>query len=248
MPEIFSVSQLNAFLACPRKYRYRYVDRREPERKSAALAFGAAMHGAIEWYWRERIEGRVPALSDAQRMFGVEWAAQVSGGDLDFDDRDPSGMKATGGQLLALFLAGLGDQVPTDVEAKFEVEIHDPTTGEVHPTPLVGYVDFVAPGIVGELKTASRRTDPSMWDLQLSAYSFAMRRKTGLPHKVRVVELVTTKVPKIEVHEVVKTVVDEDWFLEVAIRALQSIALGSDHPVPGWMCLRCEYAHACRKR
>ena len=246
MPDVFSVSQLNAYLGCPRKYRFRYLDRREPESKSAAMAFGSAMHGAIEWYWRERIQGRVPSLADAQRMFRVEWTAQKAGGDLAFDEKNPDDMQATGEQLIALFIERFGADVPSDVEVKFEVALHDPRSGVVHPMPLIGYMDFVSPGVVGELKTASKRTDPSAWSLQLSAYSFAMREQTGRGHKLKVIELITTKTPKLEVHEVEKTEAEEAWFLEVAVEALDGIERGAFHPIPGWMCPRCEFRRACR--
>ena len=246
MPDIFSVSQLNQYLACPRKYRYRYLDHLEPESKSASMAFGSAIHGAIEWYWRERIAGKTPAIEDLHRMFGVEWAAQLAGGDLAFDEKKPEEMRGTGQHLLNLFVDRFAGEVPSDVEARFEVALYDPRTGVVHPMPLVGYLDFVSPGVVGELKTAAKRTDPSSWSLQLCAYSFAMREKTGVGHRLKVVELITTKVPKIEVHEVVKSQADEAWFLEVAVEALSAIARGAFHPSPGWMCPRCEYRKACR--
>ncbi len=48
MRDYLSVSQVTTFLACPRKWKFRYVDEREPERKSADLARqGEALKSAL---------------------------------------------------------------------------------------------------------------------------------------------------------------------------------------------------------
>lgn len=41
-PRNLSAPQLSMYLACPRKYAFRYVERIEPEFRSSALAFDAS--------------------------------------------------------------------------------------------------------------------------------------------------------------------------------------------------------------
>lgn len=246
MPDYLSVSQVTTYLGCPRKYRFRYVDGLEPERKSADLAFGSAVHSAIEWWQSERIAGRAPPDEDVLRVFHADWTAQNALGDLDFDGDDPAEMHALGEAILRLYVEQFANDVPTDVEQRFEVPLRDPRTGDTLPLPLVGFLDFTGEGLVGEIKTTARKSGAGQWILQLSAYSYAVRELTGVRPRLRVVQLVKTKVPKIEVEDLRLTDRDEAWFVEIAAEVLDAIARGAFFPNPSWMCSRCEHRRACR--
>lgn len=246
----FSVTQLTTYLSCSRKYKFRYIERREPEYRSADLALGSAVHSAIEWWQTERIAGRSPVEADALRVFRADWCAQGAAGDLCFDGKDPEEMKILGEALVRLFVERFTPEPPPQaVEQRFEIDLPFVWVdgGITHPMVLVGYFDFALEGVVGEIKTTGRKAPPTDWILQLSAYSFASRTLSGVRPRMRVVELVKTKTPKVEVEEVTLTQRDEDWFLEVAREALASIQAGAFHPVPDtWACSRCEYRKACR--
>ncbi len=56
-PRTISVSQVNASLACPLKYRFQYVDKIPRPWRVAAMAFGSSVHAAVEWFHRERLAG-----------------------------------------------------------------------------------------------------------------------------------------------------------------------------------------------
>ena len=45
---VISVSQVNAYLACPLKYRFQYVDKIPRPWRAAAMAFGSSVHAAVE--------------------------------------------------------------------------------------------------------------------------------------------------------------------------------------------------------
>ena len=246
-PEIFSVSQVTTYLSCPRKYRFRYLDRREPEHRSADLALGSAVHSAIEWYQVERIAGVEPELSSVLRIFRCDWHSQGALGDLTFDeDEKPEDLNQLGRELVRLFVERFRDEPPPSaVEERFEVFVRHPKTGALLPVPLVGYFDLVGPGYVGEMKTTARRSPVSAWSLQLSAYSHAQRRLTGERPTMRVIQLVKTKVPKVEVEELVVSEQEENWFVEVAVEVYAAITAGAFPPSPSWMCGRCEYRRAC---
>jgi hypothetical protein len=51
-PRTISVSQINAHLACPLKYRFPYVDTSPRPWPVAAMAFGSSVHAAVEWFRR----------------------------------------------------------------------------------------------------------------------------------------------------------------------------------------------------
>jgi len=248
-PDHFSVSQLTTYLACPRKWRLRYIDEVEPERTSADLVLGGAVHSAIEWWQTARIEGREVDLAGAQRIFRADWDAGIAAPKVEFNGSTSAEMRILGAELVRLFVEHFTAQPPPEaVEERFEVALRDPATGMEHGLPLVGYQDYVAGEVVGEIKTASRKQQLSNWDLQLAAYSYAHRETTGCKPRLQVVQLVKTKEPKLEVTETEISDEQEAWFLEVAISALGSIESGAFHPTPSWMCPRCEYRRACRGR
>ena len=246
-PDHLSVSQVTTYLGCPRKYRFRYLDKREPEARSANLAFGSAVHSAIEWWQNERIAGREPDRDRALRIFRADWTAQLADPLLDLEEKTPEEYATLGEALVQLFMDRFASEAPpAAVEQRFEVSLHDVTTGGQLPVPLVGYFDALGEALVWELKTAARKTAVSEYALQLAAYSYAVREATGANPVVRVVELIKTKVPKIEVEEVRIADREVAWFVEVAGEVWAAISAGAFPPNPSWMCQRCEHRRACR--
>lgn len=247
-PPYLSVSQVTTYLGCPRKYKFRYIDKLEPEKRSAELALGSAVHSAIDWWMTERREGRSPTPEATQKLFAVDWLAQTATNEYDFEDSSPEEYRVLGNQLVALFLGRFAAESPAvNSEERFEVFLVNPRTGEPLPVPLVGVFDLVNEDGIGEIKTTARKSSPDAWGLQLAAYSLAWRATRGTKPRMRVIQLIKTKVPKIEVCDADITERDEAWFCEVAVGAYDSILLGAFHPVPGWMCGGCEYWKACRK-
>lgn len=247
LPRYFSVSQLTTFLGCARKYKFRYIERREPEHRSVNLAFGAALHSAVEWWANTRREtGAEPPLDRVHRIFRADWTAQASLPNVDFEDRTPAEWITLGETLLGLFTERLKGEQFRSSEERFEITLLD-KHGEPLPVPFVGVYDLLGDGFIGEVKTAARKTGVGQWMLQLSAYSIAWQLTMGGRPRIRVIECIKTKVPKIEIEETVLTAVQEAWFTEVAVEAWRAIELGAEHPNPSWMCESCEYKKACRQ-
>jgi hypothetical protein len=63
---IYSYSQLSQYLACPRKYRYRYVDGWQERETRAGLLFGRAFEQALAAYFHRQ---------DAPEVLFKEWSA-----------------------------------------------------------------------------------------------------------------------------------------------------------------------------
>ena len=247
MPDHLSVSQVNTYLLCPRKYRYRYIDRLEPEFRSGALAFGTAVHSALGWWFEQRIAGEVPELDALSRVFRADWAAELAMGSVELDGKTPEELETLGLQLVRRFIEELGDLVPAAADLRVEVPLVDPRTGEELPVPLLGFLDFAEPGVVGEIKTTSRKSKPTAWLFQLAAYAYAIRDpKTGMLPRAKVVQLVKTKQAQILIDEITIGEGDVAWFLEVTAEVYAAIEAEAFFPNPGWMCPRCEYRSACR--
>ncbi|WP_405152168.1 RecB family exonuclease [Sphaerisporangium sp. NBC_01403] len=58
-------SRLNAWLDCPRRYRFTYLDRPAPPKGPpwAHNSVGASVHNALAGWWREPYERRTPAMA-----------------------------------------------------------------------------------------------------------------------------------------------------------------------------------------
>ena len=70
--------QLSTFRQCPLKYRFRYLDRLEPEFVSASLLVGSSIHAAIEHHHRRQLESDEPAmLNELLEVFWDEWRCRM---------------------------------------------------------------------------------------------------------------------------------------------------------------------------
>jgi hypothetical protein len=75
-PRTISVSQVNAYLGCPLKYRFQYLDKIPRPWRVAAMAFGSSVHAAVEWFHRERLADRSTDLETVLKVFDADWYAQ----------------------------------------------------------------------------------------------------------------------------------------------------------------------------
>jgi putative RecB family exonuclease len=244
-----SASQVNAYLGCPLKYRFRYVDRIPPPWRPAALAFGGSVHAAAEWLHKERIAGRQPTAEEVLRIFNADWFAQ----NLDplvFGDRESKDELTEKGQaMLATYVEAIDGAVPRSVEERFEIDLVDPVTGEVFDLRLVGVVDLVEEdGTVVDLKTAARVVSQADLDrhLQLSIYALAAFVETGAVPKLRLDVLLKTKVPRLDRRSTTRSLDDLGWTARLVHGVGRAIENGHFFPNPSWRCTECEYFGNCQ--
>jgi putative RecB family exonuclease len=237
LPAYTSASQLVTYASCPRKYEYVYVLGLQSEKKSLALSFGSAVHGAIGWWFAERLEGRSPSVADAEQIFAADLAADVESSNTTPEVQEA---EAQGRLLVRMYLERHGELPVAAVEQPFEISIHDPITGEVLPRRLRGYFDLVLEdGRVIEIKTSARswgRTADLRRHLQVNAYGFA----TGGVVEAHV--LVKKKDPSIEVF---RSEQNNNWWLAGAVSLERAILSGIFPPTPSVMCSTCDFEKNC---
>lgn len=247
-PTTTSATQLATYASCPRRYWYRYVERREPEHRAPGLALGSAIHSTIEWWFEETAQEREPTLDDALKILRADLAAALAGGEVRWNGTTPDASLAEGGRLVRHYLDQYGHIAVRETEVRFDFPIVDPDTGERLPRPLVGYFDAeLARGNVLELKVVRAAFSELALrsNLQLCAYRNAARY---LGVDVEVMAIVRTKRPRIQ-HVVLPR--DRDvstWFLRAAAEIERAILRGHYPPAPGATCPRCEYRGACLDR
>ena len=66
-PSHLSPSSIKTFLSCPRKYRFRYVDRAEAAFRAVALVLGSAFHDVVGQWLTAHAMGRPVHRKDVAR-------------------------------------------------------------------------------------------------------------------------------------------------------------------------------------
>jgi putative RecB family exonuclease len=247
---VLSVSQVNAYLGCPLKYRFQYVDKIPRPWRVAAMAFGSSVHAAVEWFHKERLAARTPNLTEVLKVFDADWYAQ-NVEPLVFSERESKDALAEKGRaMLQLYVESANGVKPVAVEQPFELDLADPETGEVLEVRLRGIIDLVEEGdVLVDLKTAGRTLESGGLErhLQLSTYALAYLLLRGSIPKLRLDMLLKTAKPRLERHETTRSVEDLSWTARL-IREV-SLAIETEHffPNPSWRCTECEYFAHCQQ-
>jgi CRISPR/Cas system-associated exonuclease Cas4 (RecB family) len=250
-----SVSSLKEYLACPRKFRLRRIDRLLPEYRPAALAFGTAFHEAIGFSLFQHSLGETATGEALQAKFRDSLHAQIHSDTtpvLYQDDETEEGLVDKGIQMLDAFW----QQMPMPdavigIEKRFSLDLHDPDTGEVLP-PLVGSIDAAVEvqgrPVVWELKTGKQRwsEDQLLHDFQATGYQRAFRTEYGMNPELVVAVVTKTRQPTVQLSRLRRGPGDERELLETASSICRAVEAGVDHRVRTWACKSCEYAGACR--
>jgi putative RecB family exonuclease len=247
LPDSISVSQITLYLTCPLKYQFQYVDRLPRLTKSSNMAFGAAMHAALEWLHKSLKRGRRPALEEIHRVFEADFRAQENISYANGDDPDQLLLK--GKELLSLYYHE-GELRVRDAEIGFTLPLVHPRTGEKIPVPLKGVIDLVEEdGTISEFKNAKKAFDLETLpdNLQLTAYHYAYEMLfRDRPKDLKLVQFVRTKQPKIETHVTGRDQRDVERFFGIAKQVRRAIEAGIFVPNRGcWMCFDCEYEADC---
>lgn len=244
-----SSSQITLYLQCGLKYKYQYLDHLPKPFKPAALAFGSALHSALEWLHKERMKGKAAPIETLHRIFDADWHFQKSEAAIRFkDDEQEMGLAVLGKEMLSLYLREPLKKLQ-GCEIPFTIPLADPDTGEDLKMDFEGYLDLVeADGTIVEFKTSAVPLSASDIGsrLQFTAYSYAyelLHRKP--PRGIKIVNFIKSKKPRIAVMETKRTQADYAGFLFVAKEVLKGIASGVFFPRPGFWCKECEYAAVC---
>lgn len=250
-----SVSQVRQWLRCPRQYQLARVLGIEPAFVPAPLAFGSAIHEALAHFYHEHMAGHTPTLGHMVEHFEAAWHGAAHGVvplRLD-EDETWDGLCDKGGRMLAAFVAAQREPpVVEAVELPFEVELHNPVTGEVLEERFVGAIDAVVRegdrSVLLEHKTAARRygADDLRFNIQMSAYKMAARH-IGMGDDVGLRFHVITKAakPMVQFADVERDSNDEADFLATVVGVLRAIDNRVVHPIRGWQCSTCPFSHAC---
>lgn len=243
-----SASQISTWLGCHRKWAFRYVEHAPREFRSSALALGSAVHSALDWFHGEKLDGGSPAPTKVAEIFRADWDAEQEEPIRFKDGESYASLRETGETLARLYAERFADTRIEATELPFEVPLVDPETGEILGESIRGYIDLLLPDdTLVEVKTTARRfgDDDLRRRLQLTAYAYAHRLKTGRAPKLAVVSLTKTRRPAVEVATTVRTPAEDAFFVHLAREAAEGMDSGAYPPNPGWQCADCEFQRSC---
>ena len=249
-PDNISASAIQLYLTCSLKYRFQYVDKLPRLTVSSNQVFGIALHAAISWLHKERKHGRTPPLDEVLRVFEADWYAQKLGEHVLFEDEDEESLLLIKGKELLSQFYHLPATPIRDSEVRFSLPLVNPATGEVFDVPLKGFIDLVqADDTVDEYKSSAKAwaLESVVENVQLTVYSYAFQMLYGKPPKeVRLVNLIKTKVPRIEVQTTGREPRDYERLFTLGKEVVKGIR--SDVFIPNrgcWLCWDCEYQEDC---
>lgn len=250
-----SVSSIQEFLSCPRRFRLRRVDRVKPSHRPVALAMGTALHEAFGFALFQHGSGEPVVVDSIHQKFRDSLHHQIGDQEVPvlFDDGENEGDVADVGvkMLTALFAIY---PMPHDVHAiekRFAVELVDMESGEVLPVPFVGSVDAVTEtnGRVQllELKSAARRWDPDRLanDPQQTGYRIAMRAEGIVDPELQLAVVTKTKRVDVQLESLIRTQRDESELVDTALSVYRAVQAGVDHRQRSWACKSCPLAGPC---
>lgn len=241
-----SHSALEMLSKCGEMYRRRYIER-EKVPPGIALLVGRSVDESVNGNLTAKMsEGELLPLEQVRQIardtLVTEWEQQ---GVALSDDEKAKGEAAVRGEaidksvgLAELHAAKVAPVLePTDVQAKFEIEL------EGYGAVLSGVVDVVeGPTSLRDTKTASKTPseDTAYLSDQLTIYALAGRVLRGeIPARLHLDYLVDTKVPKVVHLETTRTEADFRPVLnrvETALKVIEAGAFVPANPSTSWWC------------
>lgn len=141
--EYLSNSQIYLYMQCSLKYKFQYIDRLLKPFKSSGLAFGSAVHSAISWFHKEKMNGNGVTLERLYSILNADWYSQK----LDTDIRYKNAEADMNLVVLAKEILGLYFQKPIKEikgsEVHFAVPLINPSTGEDLGINIEGFFDLI---------------------------------------------------------------------------------------------------------
>jgi putative RecB family exonuclease len=190
----FSPSRLDTYRSCPRKYRFRYVDKLKVDAQSMEAFLGTCVHSAFERLYEDLMHGRKPKLADVLETFEKEWADGFSDKIVIRGDRySAKDWKDLGRQCVEAYYEAhkpfeRDKTVAVERQVGFDLEV------EGHHYQIQGYVDRLSLAPDGTFEVHDYKTSGSLptqadkeKDWQLPIYEIAVRRAWPDAAKVKLI-------------------------------------------------------------
>lgn len=186
--EVLSPSQVNAYLGCSARWKYRYIDRL-PDPASGSLVRGRAVHRLTSYWFSAKINGHTPDDAELGEAYDEIWDQCADNAAFGVGE-DVDELKDSGEMLAAKYLAEAAPEIePAAVDV--------PVSGEIGGVPVRGFIDLIdTSGRIIDLKTAKAKPSCVSPDYALQVATYA-QLAPSLPGDVRIDTIVDTKTTQI---------------------------------------------------
>lgn len=182
---VYSHSRLSTFEQCRYKYKLKYIDKiPSPIEKSIEAHLGDCVHNALEWLYKNIINGKIPEVEEVIEKYSLTWSEKDSENmkivrDLTKKDYFNKGVKF----LIDYYFKNKPfDDGTIETEKKIWV-----TLEKNFPHKLIGFIDrLVFNKETGEYEIHDYKTantlpskDKFETDRQLALYSIAIKENYG---------------------------------------------------------------------
>lgn len=252
-----SYSQIWTYLECSLKYRFQYVEKRQPERVSITLFFGSAMHTCLERYYNTFKLTQVPEqLSILTELFAEKITINVTSQIIPVIYKKETPDLETAIDLGCALLETFYNSIDMSGMEILGVELPLSTmiTDDIN---LVGSIDLLLRDsqtqnlIVVDTKTAAKAKTQTEVDndLQFSGYSHLLV-ENGYASKsdftlCRLDVLRKLKTPKLEYYYTTRNLWQRKRFSRIAKAVLAGIEHRVFIPTRSWLCTDCQFSNAC---
>ncbi len=255
--DYISHSEVAAFQKCPLQWKFRYVDKAEPEEISAALILGSGVHAAIEHHFQQIMQsGVLPTLDELLQVFDACWDREAKSLPVTYPKgQDRAAIRATAERMIEQFIAS-PHSVPegelVGIEESFRVILAEDLPD------LMGRIDVVT-WRDNELLITDYKTARSMWAPdtaqenadQLMLYSIGMQdlaRTLSEDAKIALRFVIVTKTKEVKI-ESLSVKLDQDRLhrtrltVRNVVAAMQNASkAGTIYPSPSqYNCSTCPY-------
>jgi CRISPR/Cas system-associated exonuclease Cas4 (RecB family) len=253
-----SYSQLSLMRSCPRKFAFQYVEKAQPEFQPCSLIFGGAIHSALEFYFRAKLEGLGVTHEALVSAFHDAWKRQREQGGNGVPVRfnkgaDIDSVHAMADRMLRAFqttaLASPKGKI-LGIEEQLQVVLHPDLPDLLAKVDLVTQTD-------GALHVIDFKTSRSRWSQtkalesaeqpQLYAATVArMARVLGVPVKLHFAVITKAKKPIVQILPVPTNANTLTVLKETAVQTWAAIKTGNFYPNPSPMtCTTCPFKSRC---
>lgn len=253
--DYLSPSALRTYLACPLQFAFEYVDERPRAFVPASLAFGSAIHAAVQAHYVARFQAEpAPTLEALIVIYDQVWRGEATDPVRFGPKETPASLRDLAGRLLEAFRASDAARWDTGLLA-----VEEEFRGAIVPgcPDLLGRVDLVVQaGPV--LRVVDFKTSRSAWSpsktldsaLQMLLYHDLVRplADPGTPLELTWCVLTKTRRPRVELQRLTYGEGDLRRARAMVRGVWRAIRDRHFYPAPsGGRCPSCPYATPCRE-
>ncbi len=247
---VYSHSRLSSFEQCPRKFLFRYIEKRPVETESIEAFVGKRVHEVLERLYRFVDSGRIPSLPKVLRRFSIEWnrhfdreRIRITRADSEEEDYRHNGERCLSNYYRRRYPFDSEQTLGLETRVSFSLDGEDRYR-------IQGFVDRVCRAADGALEIHDFKT--GRWvpkqealdqDRQLAFYQLGLERRYPEAREVR---LVWHYLLRNQVRVSTRTGDQLQTLRRDTMELIDQIESASEYPArPGTLCPWCEFRDLC---